>query len=107
MATKKNQEKFFFTKNEKKNNNYLENIRSKFGKRKKGQQIFINRKTIKYKGYNHTINNQNNFQKNNQTIMTILNSEDVAIKKSEEIFSQIAEGYKWIETDFGLKKNNS
>ena len=38
--------------------------------------------------------------------MTILNSEDVAIKKSEEIFSQIAEGYKWIETDFGLKKNN-
>ena len=36
--------------------------------------------------------------------MTILNSEDAAIKKCEEIYSQLGEGEKWIDKDLVPKK---
>ena len=111
MATKKRLGKIFFTKRRKnKNNDYLETenttLEANLEKEKNVNEFLQRAKTIKYKGYNYTINNQDYFQRNNQTIMTILNSEDAAIKKCEEIFSQIAEGDKWIDTDFGSQKNN-
>ena len=61
--------------------------------------------TIKYKGYNYSINkNEDYFQRKNKLIMTILNSEDAAIKKCEEIYSQLGEGEKWIDKDLVPKK---
>ena len=38
--------------------------------------------------------------------MTILNSEDAAIKKCEELSSQIVKG-NWFDPDFGSQPNNS
>ena len=111
LSTKKKLGKIFFTKKRKnKNNDYLETenttLEATLEKEKNVNEFLQRAKTIKYEGYNYSINNQDYFQRNNQTIMTILNSEDAAIKKCEELFSQIPEGDKWIDTDFGSQKNN-
>ena len=110
-STKKKLGKIFFTKKKKRNNNdYLETENTTteaIAEKEKNVTEFLQRaKTIKYKGYNYDLKKDDYFQRNDELILTILNSEDAAIKKCEEIYSQISEGDKWIDPDFGSQKNN-
>ena len=56
-----------------------------------------------YKGYNYSIKNSDYFipNSNEEPIYTILNSEDAAIKKCEELIQNLDENGKWTDPDFG------
>jgi hypothetical protein len=64
-------------------------------------------KGIKYKGYEYKIKKEDYFERKGIIITTILNSEDAAIKRCEEISNQIKNGDKWIDPDFGEQENNA
>ena len=109
--TKKKLGKIFFTKKRKnKNNDYLETenttTETTLEKEKNVNEFLQRAKTIKYQGYNYQINRGDYFERKGELIMTILNSEDAAIKKCEEIYSKISEGDKWVDPEFGSQKNN-
>ena len=111
QETKKRLGKIFFTKRKKnRNNDYLETENSTgeaiLEKEKNVNEFLQRAKTIKYQGYNYQIEQKDYFQRNNEIIYTILNSEDAAIKKCEELYSTIHEGEKWIDPDFGSQKGN-
>ena len=61
-----------------------------------------------YKGYNYTIKQNDYFRRkdNDKPIKTILNSEDAAIKKCEELMNSLGENEKWVDPDFGPQKND-
>ena len=63
----------------------------------------------KYKGYNYTIKKEDYFQRkeNDKPIMTILNSEDAAIKKCEEIMKSLGDNEKWLDPDFGPQSKDN
>ena len=108
--TKKKLGKIFSTKkNKNKNNDYIETetipSESTVEKEKKVVEFLEKAKGIKYKGYNYIIKEEDYFVRNKVKIMTILNSEDAAIKKCEELCSTIAEGKRWIDPDFGSQAN--
>ena len=62
---------------------------------------------LDYQGYNYSISKDDYFQrnKNELPISTILNSEDAAIKKCEEIMKSLGNS-KWIDPDFGPQPND-
>ena len=62
---------------------------------------------LDYQGYNYTISKDDYFQRNKieLPISTILNSEDAAIKKCEEIMNSLGNS-KWIDPDFGPQPND-
>ena len=109
--TKKKLGQIFSTKkNKNKNNDYLETetttpSESTIEKEKKVVEFLEKAKGIKYTGYNYVIKEEDYFVRNKVKIMTILNSEDAAIKKCEELCSTIAEGKRWIDPDFGSQAN--
>ena len=61
-----------------------------------------------YKGYNYIIKESDYFKRkdNDEPIMTILNSEDAAIKKCEELMNSLDENEKWVDPDFGPQKKD-
>ena len=77
--------KIFFTKRKKikiKTENTA--IGATLEKEKNVTEFLQRTQTIKYKGYNYSINkNEDYFKRKNELIMTILNSEDAAIKKCD------------------------
>ena len=63
---------------------------------------------LEYKGYNYEINPDNDyFKRNGKMIPTILNNEDAAIKKCEEIFDSIEIGGEFSDKDFGPQLNDN
>ena len=110
--TKKKLGKIFFTKKKKKkNNDYIETevvgTESTVQKEKNVAEFLEKAKGITYKGYEYKIKAEDYFIRNDQKIQTILNCEDAAIKKCEEISNQIKNGEKWIDPDFGEQENNN
>ena len=108
-ATKKKIGKIFFTKRKKhKNNDYLETENTTaeltLEKEKNVTEFLERAKTIKYNGYDYTINNNDDYFR--RGCETILNSEDAAIKKCELIAEEIADGDKWVDPDFGSQEGN-
>ena len=109
--TKKKLGKIFFTKKKKnKNNDYIETeisgTESTIQKDKNVVEFLEKAKGITYKGYNYSIKKEDYFERKGIIITTILNSEDAAIKKCEEISNQIRDGEKWSDPDFGEQDNN-
>ena len=110
--TKKKLGKIFFTKKKKnKNNDYIETdvvgTESTLQKEKNVTAFLEKAKGIKYKGYEYKIKKEDYFERKGIIITTILNSEDAAIKRCEEISNQIKNGDKWIDPDFGEQENNA
>ena len=110
--TKKKLGHIFFTKKKKKDNYYLETetqigTESTVKKEKNVVEFLEKAKGINYKGYNYRIKNDDYFERKGEIINTILNSEDAAIKKCEELSIQIKDGDKWIDPDFGEQEKNS
>ena len=62
-----------------------------------------------YKGYKYSIKKSDYFVRNSndKPIYTILNSEDAAIKKCEEIMESLDEGENWTDPDFGPQNNDN
>ena len=58
-----------------------------------------------YQEYNYDIKDEDYFEINGKKWETILNSEDAAIKKCEEIFNSIGNS-KFIDTEFGSQPND-
>jgi Ca2+-binding EF-hand superfamily protein len=70
---------------------------------------FINKVALtEYKGYEYEINpDQDYFRRPNGTVCeTILNNEDAALKKCEEIFNSLKEGEVFFDKDFGSQPND-
>lgn len=61
---------------------------------------------IEYKGYEYKIKDSDYYVFNGKKIMTILNSEDSAIKKCEEIYESLGEKEKFFDKDFGSQPND-
>ena len=64
---------------------------------------------LDYQGYNYNINEKDYFQRipDEPPIKTILNSEDAAIKKCEELMDQLEDKLKWEDPDFGPQPNDN
>ena len=58
---------------------------------------------LDYKGYNYTLKKNDYFKRNpnGDQISTILNSEDAAIKKCEELMEMLGDSNQWQDPDFG------
>ena len=110
-STKKKLGKIFFTKKRRnKNNDYLETeptATESTIKEKNVVEFLEKAKGITYKGYQYKIKDEDYFVRKNIKIYTILNSEDAAIKKCEELSNEINNGERWIDPDFGEQKNNN
>lgn len=61
---------------------------------------------IDYKGYKYTLKDSDYFVNGDKKYMTILNSEDAAIKKCEEIYNSLGEKEKFIDNEFGSLPND-
>ena len=112
IDTKKKLGHIFFTKKRKnKNNDYIEtdgpSVTESTVKEKNVVEFLEKAKGIKYKGYNYIIKEEDYFERKGVIMRTILNSEDAAIKKCEEISNKIKDGDKWIDPDFGEQEKNS
>ena len=109
--TKKKLGKIFFTKKRRnKNNDYLETeptATESTIKEKNVAEFLEKAKGMTYKGYQYKIKEDDYFKRKGVLILTILNSEDAAIKKCEELSNQIKNGEKWIDPDFGEQKKDS
>ena len=66
-------------------------------------------KNLDYKGYNYKIKEKDYFQRTPEEhpIKTILNSEDAAIKKCEELMNELENKEKWDDPDFGPQPNDN
>ena len=63
---------------------------------------------LDYKGYNYKITKDDYFKRNDTPISTILNSEDAAIKKCEELRESLENsGGKWSDPDFGPQEKDN
>ena len=64
---------------------------------------------LEYQGYNYSIQKTDYFKRkpNDQPIMTILNSEDAAIKKCEELMEMLGESENWKDPDFGPQEKDN
>ena len=63
---------------------------------------------LDYKGYNYKITKDDYFKRNDTSIATILNSEDAAIKKCEELRQSLENsGGKWSDPDFGPQEKDN
>ena len=110
--TKKKLGKIFFTKKKKnKNNDYIEtestSTETTIEKEKNVAEFLEKAKEITYRGYNYTIKEEDYFERKGVKIRTILNSEDAAIKKCEELCDELADKKKWFDPDFGSQPNDS
>ena len=110
--TKKKLGKIFFTKKKKNiNNDYIEtepsSTETTIEKEKNVAEFLEKAKGITYKGYNYEIKEEDYFERKGVKIMTILNSEDAAIKKCEELCDELPDKKKWFDPDFGSQPNNS
>ena len=65
--------------------------------------------TLDYKGYNYKLSQKDYFQRTPKEppITTILNSEDAAIKKCEELMENVENELKWQDPDFGPQPNDN
>jgi len=109
---KKKLGKIFFTKKKKnKNNDYIEtestSIEATIEKEKNVAEFLEKAKGITYRGYNYSIKEEDYFERKGVKIRTILNSEDAAIKKCEELYDKLADKKKWFDPDFGSQPNDS
>ena len=70
--------------------------------------LLIKINDLDYQGYNYKIKQEDYFKRkpNEQPISTILNSEDAAIKKCEELMESLGD-LKWIDPDFGPQPNDN
>ena len=112
IETKKKLGKIFFTKKKKNiNNDYIEtepsSTETTIEKEKNVAEFLEKAKGITYKGYNYKIKEEDYFERKGVKIMTILNSEDAAIKKCEELCDELPDKKKWFDPDFGSQPNNS
>ena len=112
IETKKKLGKIFFTKKKKNiNNDYIEtepsSTETTIEKEKNVTEFLEKAKGITYKGYNYKIKEEDYFERKGVKIMTILNSEDAAIKKCEELCDELPDKKKWFDPDFGSQPNNS
>ena len=64
---------------------------------------------LDYQGYNYTITEKDYFKRTGEEppITTILNSEDAAIKKCEELMEALENEAKWSDPDFGPQPNDN
>ena len=64
---------------------------------------------LDYQGYNYSLKKSDYFQRtpNDEPITTILNSEDAAIKKCEELMESLDDASKWVDPDFGPQENDN
>ena len=64
---------------------------------------------LDYQGYNYEIKEKDYFQRipDEPPIKTILNSEDAAIKKCEELMNELENKLKWEDPDFGPQQNDN
>ena len=69
--------------------------------------LLIKINDLDYQGYNYSIKNEDYFTRNpkDKPITTILNSEDAAIKKCEELMKSLGNS-KWLDPDFGPQPND-
>ena len=70
--------------------------------------LLIKINDLDYKGYNYTIKKNDYFirKANEEPISTILNSEDAAIKKCEELMESLDNLPRWVDPDFGPQEND-
>ena len=71
--------------------------------------LLIQIDNLDYKGYNYVLKKSDYFKRrpNDEPISTILNSEDAAIKKCEEIMNSLNDTEYFIDPDFGPQKNDN
>ena len=64
---------------------------------------------LDYQGYNYELKKEDYFKRvpDEPPIETILNSEDAAIKKCEELMNQLENEIKWEDPDFGPQPNDN
>ena len=64
---------------------------------------------LDYQGYNYKLKKEDFFKRvpDEPPIETILNSEDAAIKKCEELMNQLENELKWEDPDFGPQPNDN
>ena len=111
--TKKKLGKIFSTRRKKnKNNDYIESEATatestNIEKEKNVVEFLEKAKEIEYLGYNYKIKEEDYFERKGVKINTILNSEDAAIKKCEELSNNLQEGKKWFDPDFGSQPNDN
>jgi len=71
-------------------------------------QFIVNLINLDYKGYDYTIIPERDyFIRQGKLISTILNSEDAAIKKCEELFNQTDSNCEFTDKDFGPQLNDN
>ena len=61
---------------------------------------------VDYKGYKYTLKDSDYFVNNDKKYLTILNSEDAAIKKCEELYNSLGEKDKFFDNEFGSLPND-
>ena len=110
--TKKKLGKIFFTKKRKNiNSDYIEteatSTETTIEIERNVAEFLEKAKGIIYKGYNYKIKEEDYFERRGVKIKTILNSEDAAIKKCEELCDELVDKKKWFDPDFGSQPNNS
>ena len=71
--------------------------------------LLIKINDLDYNGYNYKIKKDDYFKRkpNDEPISTILNSEDAAIKKCEELMESIENLPRWVDPDFGPQNNDN
>ena len=71
--------------------------------------LLIKINDLDYKGYNYSLTNNDYFKRspNEQPITTILNSEDAAIKKCEELMKTLGDSKNWMDPDFGPQEKDN
>ena len=64
---------------------------------------------LDYQGYNYSLKQSDYFKRkpDDEPISTILNSEDAAIKKCEELMESLDDASKWVDPDFGPQENDN
>ena len=69
----------------------------------------VNITSFDYKGYDYVIDPERDYFKrpDGKKVETILNSEDAAIKKAEELFNKIQENEEFFDKDFGPQLNDN
>ena len=74
------------------------------------EDLLIQINNLDYQGYNYKISQNDYFKRksNDSPITTILNSEDAAIKKCEELMQSLGNsGMRWADPDFGPQENDN
>ena len=102
---------FYIKKDKSENDDYIhdsvkEDTLNEEEKHKKMNNFFNKVKTIKYKGYDYELTQEDFFERNGKKYKTILNSEDAAIKVCEELSNKIEEDNWWIDPEFGSQEND-